>query len=291
VRKRALIVANQDYEDGRFTDLPGAAADARELADVLESRIIGEFDVHVVADRDGRTVRREIESFFAGARRDDLLQLLHMSCHGRREDRSRELYLAVRDTEADYLASTGVPATFVNDRIEQSRCGRTVLILDCCYSGSYVKGLRPRGTEPAKIAIEQHFVSQGTAVISACSALQFAHESTLLSAEPGQPSVFTSTMVEGLRTGTADIDRDGFISVEDLYRHVRQNVPLKVPNQVPELSVHRSRTARCRRSSANSAPTGASRSTATPTPPLRSRSTSWSGCGWTPRRTWANRSA
>jgi Hsp70 protein len=76
-------------------------------------------------------------------------------------------------------------------------------------------------------------------VISACSALQFAHESTLLSAEPGQPSVFTSTMVEGLHTGTADVDRDGFISVEDLYRHVRQNVPLRVPNQVPELSVYR----------------------------------------------------
>jgi len=237
VRKRALIVANQQYDDERFTELLGAAADARELADVLGSRTVGEFDVRVVAEGTARMVRKEVQAFFAGAERDDLL-LVHFSCHGQRVDRTRELHFAAKDTEADYLAATGVSAQFVNDQIEQSRSGRVVLVLDCCYSGSFVKGLRPRGDD-VKIDVDQHFQGQGKAVISACSSLQFSYESGLSSTEPGQPSVFTSTVIEGLRTGLADVDLDGFISVEDLYGYVRREVPLKVAGQTPELSVDR----------------------------------------------------
>ncbi|MFJ5993216.1 Hsp70 family protein [Lentzea sp. NPDC092896] len=238
MRRRALIIANQVYDDKKFADLPGAAADARELAEVLGSRSVGEFDVEVLAEQDARSIRRGVERFFASAARDDLL-LLHFSCHGKREERSRELNFVAKDTEHDLLASTGVSAHFVNDRIEQSRSRRVVLTLDCCYSGSYVKGLKPRAEQPVKVEVDQQFDGQGKAVITACSALQFAHESTLFSMEPGQPSVFTSTIVEGLRTGAADIDSDGFVSVDDLYRYVRHEVPLKVAGQTPELSVDR----------------------------------------------------
>ncbi|MEU6148507.1 Hsp70 family protein [Actinosynnema sp. NPDC047251] len=234
-----MIVANQVYDDERFTDLPGAAADARDLADVLGSYTVGEFDVRVVAEESARTVRREVERFFAAAARDDLL-LLHFSCHGKRNEANRELHFVAKDTESDYLASTGVSAHFVNERIEQSRCRRVVLMLDCCFSGSYVKGMRSRAAKAAaRVEVDQHFEGQGKAVITACAALQYAHESTLRSVAPGQPSVFTSTVVEGLRTGAADVDSDGHISVEDLYRYVHHEVRRKVPDQTPELSVDR----------------------------------------------------
>ncbi|WP_154697512.1 caspase, EACC1-associated type [Lentzea guizhouensis] len=238
MRKRALIIANQVYEDDGFRELPGAAGDARELAEVLGSRNVGEFEVEVLAERDARSVRRGIEVFFAAAARDDLM-LLHFSCHGKREERTRELHFVAKDTEQDYLAATGVPAHFVNDRIAQSKSQRVVLTLDCCYSGSYVKGLNSRSNEPSRVEVSQQFDGQGKAVITACSSLQFAHESTLFSVEPGQPSVFTATIVEGMRTGAADLDSDGFVSVDDLYKYVRREVPLKVAGQTPELSVDR----------------------------------------------------
>jgi molecular chaperone DnaK len=241
--KRALIVANQQYEDARFAELPGAAADARELASVLGSRIMCEFDVEVVAEAGTRTIKRQIAEFFTTAGRDDLL-LLHLSCHGRRDDRN-QLYFVSKDTDHQYLAATSVDAAFVNDQVEQSRSRRVVLLLDCCYSGMYVKGIRTtRGDGLRSVPVNSHFSGTGMAVITACSALQFAYDGDHSSSlQRGQPSAFTSAVVDGLRTGAGDVDGDGLVSVNDLFTYVHDQVSLKVPGQTPEFSVNRLRGA------------------------------------------------
>ncbi|WP_216206977.1 caspase, EACC1-associated type [Amycolatopsis aidingensis] len=236
MRKRALLIANQVYDDPRWTELPGAAGDAQQLAEVLGSRAIGEFDVTVVPDKDARTVRRDIEEFFATAEQDDLL-LLHMSCHGQ-VSATRELHFVARDTESAYLAATGISAQFVNDCIDESRARRTVLLLDCCFSGGYTRGLRQRGAQDEPV-VGKRFQGHGKAVITACSALQYAYESTVLSKPAGEPSVFTSAVIEGMSTGLADQDSDGQVSVEDLYRFVSMRVAQQVANQKPELSMDR----------------------------------------------------
>jgi molecular chaperone DnaK len=236
LRKQALLIANQVYDDPHWTELPGAAGDAKQLADVLASRAIGEFDVTVVPEKDARTVRRSIEEFFTTAEQDDLL-LLHLSCHGQ-VSAARELHFVARDTESAYLAATGISAQFVNDCIDESRARRTVLLLDCCFSGGYTRGLRQRGAQDGPV-IGKRFQGHGKAVITACSALQYAYESTVLSKPAGEPSVFTSAVIEGLRTGLADQDSDGQISVEDLYRFVSVRVAQQVANQKPELSIDR----------------------------------------------------
>ncbi|GAB3863747.1 hypothetical protein GCM10029963_73010 [Micromonospora andamanensis] len=237
MRKRALIVANQQYDDGRFSELPGAAADARELEAVLGSRTIGEFDVTVVPEAGSRTIRKQIEDFFSTGAKDDLL-LLHMSCHGRRDQRN-QLYFVSRDTEDDYLAATAVSASFVNEQVDRSRCRRIVLLLDCCYSGTYVKGVRTTRSGSPTVAVGAHFTGSGMAVITACSSLQFAYDNDLCSTRRAQPSVFTSAVVEGLRTGAGDMDGDGFVSVQDLFAYVRDVVPQRVSDQTPEFSVNR----------------------------------------------------
>lgn len=236
-RKRALIIANQLYDDDRFDELPGAAGDARHLAKALQLPAVGEFDIQVVADENARAVRRAIEIFLKEADRDDLL-LMHLSCHGKREDRTRELHFVARDTDFDHLAATGVSAQFINDRIEQTRSERVVLMLDCCYSGGFVKGMKQRAGND-HIEVGQHFQGKGRVVLTACSSLQYAFEATVLSLPKGEPSVFTSVVTQGLTTGLADIDMDGFISVNDLYKYVYQRVSALVPAQTPELSVDR----------------------------------------------------
>lgn len=237
MRKRALIIANQVYDHEGFAELPGAAADAKALEQVLASHAIGEFDVKIVAEAPAREIMTELEGFFAAAALSDLL-LVHFSCHGKRQNRSRELYFAARDTDPTLLASTGVPARFVNERIAESRSEKVVVLLDCCYSGSFARGFGSRSDTP-KVGVEDQFDGKGKVVITACSSLQFSHESRdeQTSLAPGQPSVFTSTVVEGLQSGAADWDRDGFISADDLYYYVRAQVPRRVPSQTPELLV------------------------------------------------------
>ncbi|MDT7789014.1 MAG: molecular chaperone DnaK [Pseudonocardiales bacterium] len=231
--RRCLIIANQHYEDSVFGELPGAAQDAVALSEVLTRPEIGGFDVTVLQDAGSTKFRRAVESFFHDAARDDLLWL-HISCHGMK-NRDNRLYLVGSDTENDYLAATGVDCTFVSDQVESCRSNQIVVFLDCCYSGAYSRGLRTRGTESVDVA--EAFEGRGRVVITASNALQFSHESVLSSRDAAEPSIFTQAIVNGLRTGDADLDLDGSISVDELYEYIYREVRTRLPNQTPTRSV------------------------------------------------------
>jgi hypothetical protein len=239
VAKRALIIANSRYDDERFAPLPGAAADAEMLTSVLADPAIGEFTVQTVVDTGQRAATRAIQQFFSGAKADDLL-LLHLSLHGWKDIHNR-LYFIARDTERDLPEATAISAGFVSDRMGQSRSGRIVLLLDCCYSGAFAAGMVHRSAESPRVNVSEPFAGRGRVVMTASTSLQFAHEGdpgVLLSQTQAQPSPFTAAVVQGLREGAADLDRDGLISVSELYEYVHEQVQQKVPGQTPTLSVH-----------------------------------------------------
>ena len=50
----------------------------------------------------------------------------------------------------------------------------------------------------------------------------------------GQGSVFTRHLVNGLRTGEADLNGDGNITVDELYTFARDHVIEEMPNQRPK---------------------------------------------------------
>jgi molecular chaperone DnaK len=231
---RSLIIANQHYSDPDYAELPGAAQDAAQLEAVLADPAIAGFEVEVLRDAPAAQCRKAIERFFRSARRDDLL-LLHMSCHGQKDLQNR-LYLIGSDTEKTYLASTGIDSTFISDQIEASRSSKTVLLLDCCYSGAFARGLCTRAAADS-VDISEPFSGRGRVVITASTSLQFSHESESSSRITTEPSVFTSAVVHGLRSGAADLDGDGWISIDDLYNYVHDSVKRRTPNQTPTRSV------------------------------------------------------
>lgn len=236
--KRALIIANGRYDDERFTALPAAAADAIALKGVLSDPAIGEFTVEVARDLGQRASMRAIQWFFSAAEAEDLL-LLHMSAHGWKDLRN-QLYFIASDTERDLLEATAISADFVGERMRQSKSRRIVLLLDCCYSGAFTAGMRRRAGESPAVKVAEPFAGKGRVVMTASTALQFAHErepGILLSQTTAQPSLFTAAIVQGLCDGSADLDQDGFISVGELYYYVHQQVGQKVPGQTPTLSV------------------------------------------------------
>ncbi|MEV0029775.1 Hsp70 family protein [Nocardia sp. NPDC050793] len=231
---RSLIIANQHYDDPAYPELPGAARDAAELQAVLADPDIAGFEVQVLRDGTAAQCRKAIETFFRGATGDDLL-LLHISCHGQKDLHNR-LYLVGTDTEKAYVASTGIDSTFISDQIEGSRSNKTVLMLDCCYSGAFSRGLRTRSAAES-VDVREPFSGRGRVVITASTALQFSHESEAMSRAAAEPSVFTSAVVLGLRSGAADLDGDGWISIDDLYGYVHETVRRRAPNQTPTRSV------------------------------------------------------
>jgi hypothetical protein len=85
------------------------------------------------------------------------------------------------------------------------------------------------------IAVREQFGGHGRAVITASSAMEYAFEGLNLadSATTVGPSVFTKALVEGLDTGDADRDQDGYVGLDELYDYVYEHVQRATPNQTP----------------------------------------------------------
>ena len=228
--RSALIVASDQYTDPGLRQLRAPASDARALAAVLQDPHIGGFQVSTLLNKPAHEVNEAVEDFFADRRPDDLL-LLHISCHGVK-DEDGELYFATTNTRLRRLAATAVAADFVNRRMGRSRSRRVVLLLDCCYAGAFERGMTARaGTG---VGIEEQFGGRGRAVITASSAMEYAFEGDQLADTTEQPpSVFTSALVEGLETGEADRDQDGLVGLDELYDYVYDRVRAATPNQTP----------------------------------------------------------
>ena len=226
--RRALIIATGEYEDPKLARLRAPAADADRLAAVLGNPEIGSFQVEVAQDEDERSLRMRLSRFFKDRRPDDLL-LVHVSCHGIKDDRGH-LYLAARDTEIDVPDATALSADWLNDRITYTRARATLLLLDCCFAGRFPFGMRRRAGDD--VGVGDHLGGRGRAVISASTEMEYAYEGEELSGE-AQGSVFTTALVEGLETGEADRDRDKWISVDDLYGYVYDRVKAGNPAQTP----------------------------------------------------------
>ena len=140
-RRRALIIASEEYDHPGLSRLMAPTADAEALASVLGDREVGDFQVDVVSNAPAHVVQGHIEDLFADSLSDDLV-LLHFSGHGLKSD-SGELFFAARNTRPDRLGSTAVPADFVQRCMRSSRARSIVLFLDCCYRGA-LRGGRHR---------------------------------------------------------------------------------------------------------------------------------------------------
>ena len=140
--RSALIVASDDYTDPGLRRLRAPANDAQALAAVLRDPAIGGFEVRTLLNKPAHEVNLAVEEFFADRRPGDLL-LLHFSCHGVK-DEDGELYFAASNSVLRRLGATAVAAEFVNRRMNRSRSRRVVLLLDCCYSGAFERGLTAR---------------------------------------------------------------------------------------------------------------------------------------------------
>jgi hypothetical protein len=230
----ALLIATDSYADLTFSELRAPRRDVAELRDVLAEPDIGGFVVQTRENTVVRDLRVDLERFFSGAGREDLL-LVYFSGHGIK-DESGDLHLAVADTERTLLESTGVSAAFVRRLIDRSPARKVVLWLDCCYGGAFPAGTTRKSAERVDVIDQLTTRSgRGCSVMTASTHLGYAFESN--AGREGRsaalPSIFTRMIVEGLRTGEADLNGDGLIDAAELYSYVFERVREVTPDQTP----------------------------------------------------------
>ncbi|MFS8102850.1 caspase family protein [Lentzea alba] len=232
--RHALLIAVGEYEDLRLNALRAPQQDVTRLAAVLEDPAVGGFDsVRRVVDAPDHVIRRELEDVLASRSSDDLV-LVYFSCHGISTPQ-RRLYFAASNTLQDRPAGTAVARTFVNELFEDCRAAGRVLLLDCCFSGAYGKGIK---ASVGGSVLDDDRVGEGYVVLTASNAFEYAFEEERLSLEAPQTSVFTDVLLEGLSSGAADLNGDGWIDVRELFDYVHREVTARRRDQTPKFFAH-----------------------------------------------------
>ncbi len=224
-KRLVLLIGNTQFDDKNFTELVTPKNDIEDFAMVLER--YGDFEiVDKLLNASIQTVKMAIEDFYKKAQRGDLT-LLYYSGHGQKV-RSDQLFLIVKDTISDRLLSTGLPEAFVQEAMGVSFSQHKIVILDCCFSGAFIKGHKS-GAE--QLAFEK-LKGEATAVLASSSRTQHSFEET------GRHSLFTHYLIDGIRTGEADEDLNGWISVEELFEYAAKGVKNTRPDQTPMMEMN-----------------------------------------------------
>ncbi|MDQ4038326.1 MAG: caspase family protein [Actinomycetota bacterium] len=187
------------------------------------------FEVTTLIDKPHYRVGEAIGDFYRDRRSDDLT-LLYFTGHGVKDDDGR-LYLAMANTRRDSLLFTSLPAEHIDYAMSSCVSRQKVLILDCCYSGAFpADRLVKADTEVHAL---ERFQGRGRTVLTASDSTQYSFEGNQLHGDATQ-SVFTRYLVEGLRDGSADLDGDGDITLDELYSYVYDRVVEDMPQQRPK---------------------------------------------------------
>jgi hypothetical protein len=158
------------------------------------------------------------------------LTLLYFTGHGLRDDDGR-LYLAMTNTKRNSLQFNSLSAEHIDYAISGCASRQKVLILDCCYSGAYPAGKLAKAD--TDVHMLERFQGRGRTVLTASDSTRYSFEGEETRGQASQ-ALFTRYLVEGLRDGSADLDGDGDITVDELYSYVHDRVVEAMPQQRPK---------------------------------------------------------
>ncbi len=198
----ALLIGNGHYpHDAHLADLPAPEQDLEALAAVLTEPRIASFQaVQRLPNASHHEVHDALLTLAKAAQKDDLV-LVYFAAHIRL-DAQGKLYLAALNTRSDQLGDTALAFDAIKAVIDTCQSTRMILIFDCRFSS--VTG---DPTDPHAVADQMREVASGRGKY-------------ILSAAPSAPSnLLTQHLMEGLRTGHADIDRAGTITIDQLYHY------------------------------------------------------------------------
>jgi hypothetical protein len=133
-----------------------------------------------------------------------------------------EKYLLPYDADPKDLYATALPMGEVSKIFTRIQSERLVFIADSCYSGA--SGGRTIDVSGIRATISDAFLDRvasgkGRVIMTASGANEVSAEDDNL-----KQGVFTYYLVEGLK-GKADMDKDGTITVDEVYRYVSEAVP------------------------------------------------------------------
>ena len=238
-RRIAVLIASDGYTDAKLSQLKAPRPDAVKLEKILRDESIGmSYDeVNILHNKESYIILKRLDILFTKAEKNDMI-LVYFAGHGHKSIHDSLLYLATCDTELDYVSSTTVSAKAISELMQRSKSSKKILILDCCYSGAFSRGMRLRSSMEKSINLKEEFSDSGCVILTSSSAMQFAWEgSELIKNSDEYSSIYTKYLIEGLETWKADSDDNGEIGCMELHEYIKTKMREEGHPQTPEITM------------------------------------------------------
>lgn len=221
-RRMALVIAIDKYKDPTLDQLVKPLGNPHDLQAALTDGKTGAFDeVILLQNETTQVIRRAISQFFTDRQPSDTLLLYYIG-HAAIGTRSR-LYLTASDTEHHLLRGTAIPASFIADEMDNSRAKTQILILDCHYSNAIDTDLPSLVGQTVNSGATFTRNGHERVVITATDSTQFNWQKDEIRGKAA-PSQFTKHLINGLRTGAADLNQDGRITIDEMFAFIYDRV-------------------------------------------------------------------
>lgn len=234
----AVVIGIGRYSSAGIPPLRYTVADAEAVYGVLTGQAgFKKENVLLLTDTSERKptlrdIKWALGTFLARSAKKDDVVVIFFAGHGAPEVDPRGAesdglakYLVPSDADPNDLYSTALPMDefqVIFDRIEAEQL---VVFLDSCYSGAAggrtFASKRTRAVRVDEVFLDRLTRSRGRAIITASRSSEVSVELPELG-----HGLFTYYLVQGLK-GAADLDRDGIVSLQEIYQYLEQQVSQK----------------------------------------------------------------
>jgi hypothetical protein len=234
----AVVIGVGHYESVAIPRLRYTVSDAEAIYETLIGPAgFRKENVLLLTDRSERkptlrNIKWALGTFLGRSAQKDDTVLIFFAGHGAPEVDTRGLerdglakYLIPTDADPDDLYSTALPMDELQTIFGRIEADRVVAFLDACYSGAAggrtFASKKTRAGAVDDLFLERLTRSKGRAIVTASRPAEVSIELPELG-----HGIFSFYLVSGLK-GAADLNRDGIVSLQELYEYLEQQVTTK----------------------------------------------------------------
>lgn len=219
---RALMISSDHYVTQQTT-YPAGKNNLSNLQAILSKDIRSYAAIHTHYEQiaDSTAFQTAVSSAFTPADDNDI-SFLYISAHGSYADGKAGLYLS--NGTQEYLLTTAALADAV-----RAIPGEKILVLDACNSGAFIeKGLN-------SLSLSNPFADTNCMVITSAGGAESSwnwNSGAHTDANTGG-SYFTDALIAGLSSRAADTNRDGAITISELFSFLTVHYAASTPQCYP----------------------------------------------------------